>query len=147
MENRKLGNSGLRVPEIGLGGNTFGWVVDEKTSAAIINCAFELGINYIDTADIYGRGSSEEHIGKALKGKRSQVIIATKFGYPRGLSPDVQGGSRNYLMKAIESSLKRLSTDYIDIYYIHFPDTATPILPDKRHRLYRKFGRPAGLSR
>jgi aryl-alcohol dehydrogenase-like predicted oxidoreductase len=127
MENRKLGNSGLRVSEIGLGGNTFSWVVDEKTSAAIISRAFELGINYIDTADIYGRGGSEEHVGKALKGKRHQFIIATKFSRKMGDGPNDRGGSRHYIIRAVEASLRRLQTEYIDLYQMHQPDPETPI--------------------
>ena len=127
MEYRRLGNSGLKVSEIGLGGTNFGHRTDEQTSIAIINGALEMGINFIDTADVYVRGRSEELIGKALKGKRSQVIIATKFGYLAGGDTTEQGGSRNYIMKAVDASLKRLNTDYIDLYYLHYPDAGTPI--------------------
>lgn len=127
MDYRRVGNSGLMVSEIGLGGNNFGQRADEKTSIATIHHALELGINFIDTADKYTQGRSEEIVGKAVKGKRSQVIIATKFGHPSGIDPGEQGGSRRYILKAVEASLKRLNTDYIDLYYIHFPDTRTPI--------------------
>ncbi len=127
MEYRRLGNSGLKVSEIGLGGNNFGNRADEQTSINIINHALELGINFIDTAELYTQGRSEEIVGKAVKGKRLQVVIATKFGHPRGVGPNEQGGSRNYIMKAVDSSLRRLNTDYIDLYYIHFADTETPI--------------------
>ena len=127
MEFRRLGNSGLKVSEIGLGGNNFGNRADEQTSINIINHALELGINFIDTAELYTQGRSEEIVGKAIKRKRLQVIIATKFGYPRDVGPNEQGGSRNYIMKAVDSSLRRLNTDYIDLYYIHFADTETPI--------------------
>ncbi len=82
MEFRTVGKSGLKVSEIGLGGNNFGTRADEPTSIAVINQALELGINFIDTADSYGQGQSEELVGKALKGKRSQIVIATKFGHP-----------------------------------------------------------------
>lgn len=127
MEYRRLGNSGLKVSEIGLGGNNFGNRADEETSITIINHALEMGINFIDTADMYAQGRSEEIVGKAVKGKRSKIIIATKFGNPVTVGPDQQGGSRSYIMKAVEASLRRLSTDYIDLYYVHYPDSETPI--------------------
>ena len=127
MEYRRLGNSGLRVSELGLGANNFGWWADEQTSIAVINHALDVGINYIDTADMYDRGRSEEFVGKALKGKRADVIIATKFATPMGEGPNDKGGSRHYIMKAVEASLKRLQTDYIDVYQMHNPDTETPI--------------------
>lgn len=127
MEYRSLGSSGLKVSEIGLGGNNFGWYADEPTSIAVINHALDLGVNYIDTADMYDRGTSEAFIGSALKGKRSQVVIATKFGYPMGDGPNEKGGSRHYMVQAIENSLRRLKTDYIDLYQIHMPDPTTPI--------------------
>jgi aryl-alcohol dehydrogenase-like predicted oxidoreductase len=127
MEYRRLGNSGLRVSELGLGANNFGWWADEQTSIAVINHALDMGINYIDTADMYDRGRSEEFVGKALKGKRANVIIATKFAAPMAEGPNEKGGSRHYIMKAVEASLKRLQTDYIDVYQMHNPDTETPI--------------------
>ncbi len=127
MEYRKLGNSGLRVSEISLGGNNFGWYADEGTSNGVINHALDSGINYIDTADAYDKGRSEEFIGKALKGRRSQVIIATKFFLPMGEGPNDRGGSRYYIMRAVEASLRRLQTDYIDLYQMHRPDATTPL--------------------
>ena len=127
MEYRNLGGSGLKVSVLGLGGNNFGWWIDEQRSAAVINHALALGINYIDTADIYDKGRSEEYIGLTLKGRRTEVIIATKFSGQMGEGPNDRGGSRWYIMRAVEASLKRLNTDYIDLYQIHFPDPTTPI--------------------
>jgi aryl-alcohol dehydrogenase-like predicted oxidoreductase len=127
MEFRRLGNSGLKVSEVGLGGNNFGWWADEQTSAVVINSAIDAGINFIDTADVYDQGHSEEFIGRTLKGKRHQVIIATKFGGAMGQDPNERGGSRHHVLQAVDNSLKRLQTDYIDLYYIHMPDTSTPI--------------------
>jgi len=127
MEYRRLGNSGLKVSEIGLGGNNFGWYADLQTSIEVIHYALDLGVNYIDTADMYDRGTSEEFVGKALKGRRSRAILATKFGRPMGDGPNDTGGSRYYMMRAIENSLKRLQTDYIDLYQFHIPDPTTPI--------------------
>ncbi len=127
MEYRRLGNSGLMVSEIGLGGNNFGWWADESISSTVINQAIDTGINFIDTADVYDRGHSEEIIGRTLKGKRHQVILATKFGMPMGNGPNQKGGSRYYILQAVENSLKRLQTDYIDVYYMHTADGATPI--------------------
>jgi len=125
MEYRRLGRSGLKVSEIGLGTNAFGARADEDISIKTIDRALELGVNLIDTAEVYVRGRSEEIIGKALKGKRSQAIIATKFGVQFGLKE--RGGSRSNIIKSIENSLRRLSTDYIDLYYLHYPDSETPI--------------------
>ena len=127
MEYRKLGNAGLKISAIGLGTNTFGKRVDEATAAAIVDRAIDLGINYIDTANTYDRGTSEMFIGRAIKDKRSRVIIATKFGKPMGNGPNDRGGSRHYIMQEVEASLKRLKTDYIDLYQFHEPDPDTSI--------------------
>jgi len=127
MEYRRLGNSGLKVPAIGLGGNNFGWWADEPTSVTVINHAVDMGVTFIDTADVYDQGHSEEFVGKAVKDKRSQVIIATKFANPMGEGPNDRGGSRHYVMKAVDASLRRLQTDYIDLYQMHLPDATTPI--------------------
>jgi len=127
MEYRRLGNSGLKVSEIGLGGNNFGWWADEQTSVPVVHHALEVGVNFIDTADVYDRGHSEEYIGKALKGKRAGVVIATKFANPMGDDANQRGGSRRYVMQAVEASLRRLQTDYIDLYQMHIPDASTPI--------------------
>jgi aryl-alcohol dehydrogenase-like predicted oxidoreductase len=127
MEYRKLGNSGLRVSAIGLGCNGFGSRYDESTALGIIERAVELGVNFIDTANAYSEGRSEEIVGKGLKGKRSKIVLATKFGHHRTLGPADQGGSRNNILASVEASLKRLNTNYIDLYYIHQPDPQTPI--------------------
>ena len=127
MEYRRIGDSGLRVSEIGLGGNNFGGRANEEVSINIISHALELGINFIDTSSMYVMGRSEEIIGKAVRGKRSQVLIATKFGHPSTVGPHEQGGSRSFIMKAVDGSLRRLNTDYIDLYYMHHPDPETPV--------------------
>jgi len=136
MEYRNLGKSGLKVSVIGLGGNNWGWQVDEERAISVISQAIDLGVNFLDTAELYAMGKSEEIIGKALKGKRSQVIIASKFGAthaPRDVVKEVpndindKGGSRYKIIKAIERSLRRLDTDYIDLYQMHSPDPTTPI--------------------
>lgn len=127
MEYRKLGSTGLKVSAIGLGGNNFGWWADEETSIKVINHALDKGINFIDSADVYDKGHSEEFISRAIKNRRQEVIIATKCALPMGEGPNEKGASRYWIMKAVEASLRRLNTDYIDLYYIHRPDTTTPI--------------------
>jgi aryl-alcohol dehydrogenase-like predicted oxidoreductase len=127
MEYRNLGSSGLKVSFQGLGANNFGWWLDERSSAVVINHALELGINFIDTADMYDKGQSEEYIGRTLKGKRTEVVIATKFAAVMGEGLNDGVGSRWYIMRAVEASLKRLKTDYIDLYQMHNPDPTTPI--------------------
>ena len=108
MEYRNLGNSGLKVSVLGLGANNFGWWIDEQRSTAVINHALELGINFIDTADWYDNGRSEEYIGSTLKGRRKEVFIATKFSQPMGENPNDRGGSRWYIKRAVEASLNGL---------------------------------------
>jgi aryl-alcohol dehydrogenase-like predicted oxidoreductase len=128
MEYRHLGRSGLQVSVVGIGCNNFGGRIDADQTAAVVNKALDLGINFFDTADVYGnRGMSEEYLGRALQGKRRDVIIATKFRSPMGEGPHWSGGSRRYIMDAVEDSLRRLGTDYIDLYQIHNPDPSTPI--------------------
>lgn len=127
MEQRNLGRSGLQVSVVGLGCNNFGWRCDQQQTATVVNRALELGVTLFDTADIYARGLSEEYLGKALKGHRSDVVIATKFAGPMGDGSPWGGASRRYVFEAIEASLSRLDTDYIDLYQIHFPDARTPI--------------------
>ena len=127
MEFRQLGHSGLSVSEIGLGCNNFGGRVDQLGTKRVVDAAMDHGITLFDTADVYGGSNSEVFLGKALGSKRSDVIIATKFGMAMGQDALSRGGSRRYIMKAVEASLDRLGTDYIDLYQIHFPDPATPI--------------------
>ena len=129
MEYRSLGTSGLQVSEVGLGTNNFGNRIDEAGCWALVDEAMELGINFIDTADIYGQGQSETVLGKVLAGRREEVVIATKFGMQMGdESRTRRGASRRWIMRAVEDSLRRLDTDYIDLYQVHTPDSNTPIV-------------------
>jgi aryl-alcohol dehydrogenase-like predicted oxidoreductase len=127
MKYRNLGKSGLKVSEIGLGSLEFGRRLDEQASISLVKKALDLGINFIDTADVYNNGLSEQFIGEAIKDKRANVILASKFGIATGTLPNDYGGSRVHIMNAIDASLKRLGTDYLDVYYIHWPDPTTPI--------------------
>jgi aryl-alcohol dehydrogenase-like predicted oxidoreductase len=125
MEYRSLGNSGLRVSVAGLGCNNFGMRIDYDRTVEVLNAAIDAGVNFFDTARMYGGGKSEEFMGEALKGRRDQVIIATKFGGPT--KPNDATGSRQHMMRSVELSLRALQTDYIDLYQLHYPDPATPI--------------------
>lgn len=134
MQKRKLGNSGIDVSPLGLGGNVFGWSVDEATSFTLLDAFVSAGGNFIDTADMYSRwvpgnqgGESETIIGKwlARSGKREKVVIATKVGLDMGEGR--KGLSKAYITHAVEDSLKRLKTDYIDLYQSHTDDTSTPL--------------------
>ncbi|HEY4669317.1 MAG TPA: aldo/keto reductase [Tepidiformaceae bacterium] len=128
MEFRNLGRSGLQVSVVGVGCNNFGRRMDPAQTKAVVDRAIELGINFFDTANVYGpRGLSEEYLGQALQGRRHEVVIATKFGYEMGEGPMESGGSRKHIMDAVEASLRRLGTDYIDLYQMHGPDASTPI--------------------
>jgi len=127
MKYRQLGKTGLQVSSIGLGTNNFGNRVDQKGASLIIDHALDVGINMIDTSNSYGGGYSEKYIGEALKGKREKAIIATKVSSRIAEGPNNAGNSRKHIMAAIEVSLKRLQTDYIDLYQIHWIDENTPI--------------------
>jgi aryl-alcohol dehydrogenase-like predicted oxidoreductase len=128
MHKRRLGGSTLEVSVIGLGGNNFGGRIDFADSQRVVHRAIELGINLIDTADSYGnRGGSEEALGRILGDKRRQIVLATKFGLPMDAAGKLAGASRGYIMQAVEASLKRLRTDWIDLYQLHRPDPQTPI--------------------
>jgi aryl-alcohol dehydrogenase-like predicted oxidoreductase len=124
---RPLGRSGIDVSIVGLGCNNFGRRADLDATRAVVDAALEEGITFLDTADIYGRGQSEEYLGEVLQGRRDQVVLATKFGMDMG---DGRGprGSRAYVHNAIDASLKRLRTDTIDYYWYHEPDGVTPML-------------------
>jgi len=126
MNYRNLGRTGVKVSPVCLGTMMFGGPTDEAESRRIIHQALDQGINFIDTADMYVQGKSEEIVGRALAGHRDDVILATKGKNPMGPGPNQQGLSRRWLMQALEGSLKRLGTDHIDLYYVHAPDPATP---------------------
>ena len=139
MEIRNLGGSGLRLSLVGLGCNNFGGRIDEESSRKVIDKAFDLGITHFDTADVYGhfgpsgdvnfggKGGSERVLGNYLGDRRKEIVLATKFSQP--MTPDKKrpDASRGYTVKAVEESLKRLKTDWIDLYYVHFNDPFTPI--------------------
>jgi aryl-alcohol dehydrogenase-like predicted oxidoreductase len=123
METRKIGS--LNVSIVGLGCNNFGWRLDYDRTVAVVDAALEAGINFLDTADIYGGTESEEFLGRALQGLRGQVVLATKFGMK--VDEQRQGARPDYVRRACEDSLRRLRTDRIDLYQLHEPDPATPI--------------------
>lgn len=127
MHYRRLGNSGLKVSALGLGTNSFGGRADETASARIIHQAIESGITFIDTANIYTNTESERIIGAALEGRRHEVVLATKAGLVRGEGPNRRGSSRYHLVSELEGSLRRLRTDYVDLYQIHTFDPETPL--------------------
>ena len=127
MHYRKMGRTGLKVSAISLGTSTYGSQVGEQEAIKIIESAMVAGVNLIDTADVYTEGRSEEIVGKALKGKRHSVVLATKVAQRMGPGVNDVGLSRKHVMQGIEDSLRRLGTDYIDLYYVHKPDYDTPI--------------------
>jgi aryl-alcohol dehydrogenase-like predicted oxidoreductase len=128
---RSIGSSGLMVSVVGLGANNFGRRIDLDQSRAVVDAAIDEGVNFIDTADVYGnRGGSEEIIGQVLDGRRDDVVIGTKFGGDMGGAYGADWGargSRRYVRRAIEGSLRRLHTDHVDLYQYHAPDGVTPI--------------------
>ena len=134
MDHVRLGNTGLQVSKLCLGTMTFGLQCDEATSAAIMDRAAEGGITFFDTADVYPLGGglptvgrTEEIVGNWLRGKRDSFVLATKCVGPTGPAPWERGSSRKHILSAVEASLRRLGTDYIDLYQLHAPDPATPI--------------------
>jgi aryl-alcohol dehydrogenase-like predicted oxidoreductase len=129
MQYRELGRTGIKVSPYALGAMMFGAIgnPDHDDSIRIIHKALDAGVNFVDTADMYSRGESEEIVGKALKGRRDRVVLATKVFNPMGDDPNQQGNSRRWITAEVENSLRRLQTDYIDLYQIHRPDPATDI--------------------
>lgn len=128
MKLRNLGASGLRVSLVGLGCNNFGGRIDLEASRKVAHKALDLGITLFDTADMYGnRGGSETCLGEILGDRRKDVVLATKFGYPMDQAETLKGASRRYIVTAVEASLKRLKTDWIDLYQLHRPDPLTPL--------------------
>ncbi|MEQ8936175.1 MAG: aldo/keto reductase [Amphiplicatus sp.] len=128
LEKRTLGSRGPLVPVIGLGCNNFGLTIDFDAARRVVDAAIDNGVWFFDTADSYGRkGGSERMLGEILGSRRSKVVIATKFGMPMDEDGEKSGASRKYVFEAVEASLKRLNTDYIDLYQLHRPDEATPI--------------------
>lgn len=125
MQYRYLASTGLTVSELCLGTMTFGGQTPEADSLNIVSCALDHGVNFIDTANIYTQGQSETILGKALKNRRQEVVLATKTGGPMGKLPNQSGLSRRQIIQSVEDSLRRLQTDYIDILYYHFPDPHT----------------------
>ena len=126
LETRPVAGGVLQATVVGVGCNNFGRRVDAAGTARIVSAALEEGITFFDTADIYGGGQSEEMLGAALKGRREEALIATKFGHSSG-GAGHSGGSRGYIRIAVEASLRRLDTDWIDLYQLHTPDPATPV--------------------
>lgn len=127
MEYRTLGRHGVKVSRLCLGTMMFGGPTGEEESIRIIHRALDLGINFVDTANMYAGGESERITGKALQGKRDQVVLATKVRYPVGEGPNDGGLSRYHILNAVEASLRRLGTDHVDLYYLHLPDYDTPL--------------------
>jgi aryl-alcohol dehydrogenase-like predicted oxidoreductase len=127
MKYRRLGSSGLTVSVVGLGTNNFGQRIDYNQTEAVIKQAIDAGINFFDTSNTYGEGRSEEFIGKALKGSRDKVLLASKVANAVSEAPNQHGTSRKHILAQVEVSLKRLQTDYLDLYQLHFYDPNTPL--------------------
>jgi len=127
MEFRTLPKTGLKVSRLSYGSMTFGSQTDEATAHRIVNTCFDAGINFFDTANVYNRGAAETILGKTLKGRRDKVILASKVRNKMGDAPDDDGLSRAAIRKAVDASLQRLGTDYLDLYYLHLPDYTTPV--------------------
>jgi aryl-alcohol dehydrogenase-like predicted oxidoreductase len=128
MDYRQLGNSGVRVSVIGLGANRFGSAeVPQAEVDKIVGAALDAGVNFIDTANVYNNGRSEETLGNALKGRLDKVVMATKFSFPRKTSANSWGASRYHMIQAVDQSIRRLQTDHVDLYYCHRWDDTTPI--------------------
>src|SRR5262249_2674253 len=128
MQQRALGNSGLIVSAVGLGGNNFGGRLDLAATRAVVHKALDLGVTLIDTADVYGnKGGSESYLGEVLGARRKEIVLATKFGLPTDAEGELKGASRAYIMQAVEASLERLRADWIDLEQLPRPARLTPI--------------------
>jgi aryl-alcohol dehydrogenase-like predicted oxidoreductase len=128
MELRSIGNTGLKASVVGLGCNNFGMKIDLESTRAVLKTCLDVGINFFDTADMYGGGKSEEFIGEVLGPRRKEIVLATKFGGAAYMAKKGERwGARDYINKCIDASLKRLRTDHVDLYQLHFPDPNTPI--------------------
>lgn len=130
MKRRRIGKSDLEVSVLGLGCNNLGGRLDETASLKVVNAAIDMGVTLFDVADVYPKGKtsvSEELLGRGLAARRDQVVIATKFGLPMDGSGKRQGGKKDYIVRAVEDSLRRLNTDRIDLYQLHAPDHGTPL--------------------
>jgi len=127
MEKRRLGRSGLEVSLVGLGCNNFGGRIDFEQTRRVVEKAIDVGINLFDTADVYSRGASEEYLGRILGERRKEIVLATKFAKPMDEIGALRGTSRRYIYRAVEASLERLGTEWIDLYQIHEADEETPI--------------------
>ena len=130
LPSRTLGSSDVTVPAVGIGCNAFGARIDQDRATSVVDAAFEHGVTFFDTADVYGYGQSEQLLGVALRGRRERAVVATKFGMPLGGVNGDDGGRRGtatYVRTAVEASLRRLGTDYIDLYQLHTPDPGTPL--------------------
>jgi 1-deoxyxylulose-5-phosphate synthase len=127
MQNRPLGSTSLSVSPLSLGTMTFGAQVDEAVARSMVDLCLERGVNFIDTANVYNAGATETILGPILAGRRDRFVLASKVGIKMGDKPEEQGLSRAAIIAGIEGSLKRLQTDYLDLYYLHQPDYATPV--------------------
>lgn len=127
LANRKLGRSGLKVPSLCLGTLNFGWKTEPAVSVRMIHRALDAGIHFLDSADYYNEGRSEEIVGQAVKDRRNRVILTSKVFWPTGEGPNDRGTSRYHLLQSVETSLRRLQTDYIDLLLLHRPDPETPV--------------------
>jgi aryl-alcohol dehydrogenase-like predicted oxidoreductase len=149
MKRRILGGTGMSVSEFALGAMMFGAMgnTDHDESVRMIHAALDAGINFVDTADVYSRGESEEIVGRALKGRRDEVVLATKFAMPMGADDNQRGGSPRWIKRAAEDSLRRLGTDYIDLYQMHrrtTPRTSVkPWRPSPTSSARARYGRSA----
>jgi len=124
---RTLGRTGVKVSKVALGAMSFGGDSDEATSAQVWRAARDAGVNFIDTADVYNDGRSEEIVGRLMRGERDEIVLATKAYFPTGTGPNARGSSRYHLVRAVEASLRRLSTDRIDVFYLHRFDDVTAL--------------------